>query len=307
MRNAARRIRWLCLILLVLAPLLDAQTFKLKSGQSVYVVAVRDSRLLTMCPGPHAITLPSWGRVDQSRTRVTYERNGTETILIPERYTDASMRDQLNDAIGDRREQSGITQQPETRYYDQSVVLPSPANHQQDKASSAVDQNGLGRGAWDPDLKSKIEKEFIKQKRYKIVDSSAKADIVFLAEGYYADTASLTRGSRRVALRDTDKKPTSLSAALAIALPAAEFQRHFADDAALVQAKFWQGSVITRNVPSRLNIPDNSSQTKPGIHPASPESLVKQFHNIEKEPANYPPVCAATTGTLQLPGGKPIR
>jgi VWFA-related protein len=40
--------------------------------------------------------------------------------------------------------------------------------------------------------------------------------------------------------------------------------------------------------------------------PAVPESLVKQFHNKEKKPANYPPVCAATAGMLSLPSNAGI-
>jgi Ca-activated chloride channel family protein len=93
---------------------------------------------------------------------------------------------------------------------------------------------------------------------------------------------------------------------LAIALPTADFQHHFGDGAGLVKAKLWQGSVITREALPRQQTVDSSKPTKHEIVPAAAESLVRQFHNKEKEPTNYPPVCGATPGRMQLPSVKDL-
>lgn len=219
----------------------------------------------------------------------------------------------------------------------QRVILPAPPGQIRflsgyDRLAQRHDQIELDRIALDPDLKSKIEIEFLKEKRYKLVDSAAKADFVFLVEGYYIAMASrevpghsaippdsswrvMGMGARSSPISggsipiigdpeippDSDANPDLLKAALAIALPATEFQHHFGDGEALVRAKLWEGSVISRILPPVHS--HGLMQVARFLAPAKPESLVKQFHNKEKMPANYPPVCGATAGIIQLPVG----
>jgi hypothetical protein len=97
----AMRIACFCLILLLVVSLLSGQTFKLQRGQSVYVVAVSDSRLFTMCAGADAIVLPAPSPLNQSQLHVSYSPDGTQRIMIPESYSDDPFRVQ---DIGDERQ-----------------------------------------------------------------------------------------------------------------------------------------------------------------------------------------------------------
>ncbi len=147
----------LILITLTALPLLGYQSPQISPGKSIFIMAVRDSHLLTMYPTTEAVSLPNgW----------TWKANGKAMVSYPS-------------------EQEEIIRFGDLPVW---VTLPMPAEDL-GKGTLAgrpvAGRNELDRVVPDPEIKRGIEKEFRKRKEYVLVDSLEKADLVFLAEGTY--------------------------------------------------------------------------------------------------------------------------
>jgi hypothetical protein len=159
-------------------------------------------------------------------------------------------------------------------------------------------------GFVDPELKDKIEKEFMKRKEFMLADSPEKADLVFLIEGTYLSFYSTgtictapsgTKGNGRqvgvisVSGASTPSGPAGgaskvLQAAVAIAVPSDVYMRTPADSAALLAARVWAGAAVRK-----------SDRTPGGLKSAEAGDLVGEFAKQKIWPAGFPPLCAAWT------------
>jgi Ca-activated chloride channel homolog len=257
----------LTLIALGALPLLGFQSSQVSSGKSVFVLAVRDSHLFTMCPTTEAVSLPNgW----------TWKANGKAAVSFP------------------------FEQEEMIRFDDQHawVTLPIPANglgQGTPAVRSATGRNELDRVAPDPEIKRRIEKEFRKRKDFLLVDSLEKADLVFLAEGTYMPIMwGRTGDENRVGIFATgDNKAEFLQSVFAIVVPAASFSREAVQSAALMNSRLWKGSAILQF----LRLTGGFE-----FAPASPEAVVAQFHNKQKRPPDHFPLCAASGTPLKIAG-----
>jgi VWFA-related protein len=185
--------------------------------------------------------------------------------------------------------------------YPTSVVLPLPTSLPGSGEKADLPVPGrieLNRVVLDPQIKSKIEREFQKQKEFVLVDSPQKADFVFLAEGTYLPMSTWEVGRSGVSvLPRGDYKAGFLQAILAIVAPASAFNPSAVDSPALMDARLWEGSVVWQNTKAY-----NDPHAGPEFIAASPEALVRQFLNKDKRPPSHFPLCAASAQALALQG-----
>lgn len=138
-------------------------------------------------------------------------------------------------------------------------------------------------GKIDLDLKTGIEKEFSNRNDYLLVDSAEHADLVFLAEGIYADRFSGFVGAQPGRYRSSGSPMLAL--VMAIVIPAGVYTRAPADSELLLEARLWEGSEAWKSDPPGID-------RQPASEPASLEQLVGQFiDRKDREPA-FPPLCA---------------
>jgi Ca-activated chloride channel family protein len=138
-------------------------------------------------------------------------------------------------------------------------------------------------GKIDLELKQAIEKELGQRRGYAIVDSWDKAQIVFLAEGLYADASSGFIGAQINRIRVSGIP--LLAVVMAIAVPADVYGANPADGEILLDAKSWEGSVAWKSNPAEAD-------RQPASAPASVRQLVGQFAGEENETVAFPPLCA---------------
>jgi VWFA-related protein len=270
--NASRSLSLMLVLILmasVAVPWPATWGGQVKPEQKIYIVAVRDSNLLTMCPQAGEVKLAG-GRTWKSDNNVLTFPSGSKQTL---HFLDGS---------------------PSVH-----VTLPLPARASSDPLSGGPDASGpivLNRVAADPELERKLEREFLDLKGYSLAYSLDQADVVFLAEGYYASVElwSKKEGSGRQLnvspLWGGDRRATFMQAALGIAVPADAYRRHPGDADALVAARVWEGSVVWQ--------PSRTSRTPEA---AVAEALVRQFLNKEKRPPSHFPLCAASAIPLPMP------
>jgi VWFA-related protein len=165
-------------------------------------------------------------------------------------------------------------------------------------------------GVPDDNVRTRIGKEFEKQKRYLIVNDLAQADLVFFAEvrlnslvsAYLVPTDRIKRpdprrtsntrrndtstiplpdtnvatGSTYVRIGGQDEAPNSMEMASAIVVRTQDY-RNFADNMeALLKARIWESS----SGPQKLGSAENPA---PGVL----ESLVRQFLAAKKLPSSH--------------------
>jgi Ca-activated chloride channel family protein len=314
-RCHAAGVLGLSLIVLAVLPLIHSQTFQFKRGQAVYVFAARDSHLFTMNPTKKAVKFP---------TGKTWKSDGTAKVMYPHLSrpdlfpyevavitfggSDVDPRvpmDFLPPLPGPnlRRSISMFT----------LVYLPLPAEGAGEGMAAALPIPGsavLDRVIPDPAIKSKIEAEFLKRMEYVIVDSPEKADLVFLAEGTYlpmriAEFPAVPNGSGGRSGAGFghagDYKAEYLQTLFAIVVPAAAFNPSAIRSTALMEARLWEGSATWQS--RRFSIGAGPSNIS--FPPASPESVVAQFHKKEERPSSHFPLCAASARTLRVAGSTP--
>lgn len=150
------------------------------------------------------------------------------------------------------------------------------------------------RGQPDPEIKSRIQAAFAKQKRYRVAATLEEADYVFLAEATFGtivsadlhrtadEEAARTRflydhlGERPVPdeygrLGVDDAAPNTMVSIVAMAVPAEAYRRIAGDSVALLKARVWEGAHIGVN-----------------FEDASPEDLVAQLLGQPERPDQGP-------------------
>lgn len=157
---------WVSLVMAAAAvtTLLSADQAKLPQGTRVAVVAIHDSRLLTLCPviGRHVVNSNVASSAMKAEASVAYPPDGSQSIGV--RSGDSLVR----------------------------VSLPMPGSVTSDTAppTAAPAVRDLERLARDPDVQARAERQFRALKKYTVVDSPAEADLVFLVESQYVPLAT---------------------------------------------------------------------------------------------------------------------
>lgn len=329
----------LFLILLLALPVLPAQKPKFKKGQLFYVVAIRDSRLFTMCPPATGLTGKEKTKHEESPVIVNLlpydmedvEVNTYKSIPSPSNTPNPMLNEnppyensvehdyQRGEArAGFPGEYSSDT--PElpgnpVLLVHSGVILPAPVSGSSGRAASEPgkpDRIELDRVTPDADLKRDIEKEFQNQQQYQLTDSLEKADFVFLAEGTTIPLEIWTnQGPPAYPPRSLgytysrgDRKPNFLNAVLGLIVPAQAYRQNGGNPAALLEAKVWEGSSIweytMKSLPAGGQI--KLETYVKNLIPASPAALVRQFLGKEKTPSNHLPLCTASIEARGMQG-----
>jgi Ca-activated chloride channel homolog len=216
----------------------------------IFVVAVHDSALFTMCPS--AAQLKNWGYVGRTQNLEFIQNPDGPRLTVPRHIV------QLDRPVVDR-----------SRAEWWNIVGRAP---------------GMSpSGKMDPDLKRGMDREFSRQGDYLVADAVEQADLVFVAEGIYADpygAAGVSSGRSR-----SSGNPV-LALIMAVAVPADVYQRNPADSELLLAAGRWAGADSWRSNPPEVD-------RQPAAEPASPERLVRQFIERKDEKPKFPALCAA--------------
>jgi VWFA-related protein len=286
-----------------------------KPPTRVRVVAVRDSRLLTVC-ATHEVTTPS-GTFAQSGSGIySFSQAPTARVAI--------------------------------FYGGRKLDMPRAAQSST-SASRIVEQRELDRERLVPDatLQAAIEQEVARLPAYALVPTTESADIVFVAESFYvpmtfwtammtpdgylpadpyeavaaiSKEATMTRDRKVVELPEIfrgyalghqmvvggDFTPNFPEALLGVAVPADVYRRNPGDAAAMLAASVWKGSVFYA---LGLGMPDAVVALKSRRPftllpvPPSAASLVAQFAGTEKPPEDRLPLCAISEHSLDVSDG----
>jgi VWFA-related protein len=230
---------------------LAADVRKSSSGAvRVCVIAVHDSGLFTMCPS--GALIKQWGYPGRTPSiEIIQNPEGPRLGLSPHFI-------QLDRPVLDR-----------SRADWWNIIGKLPGN--------------CPSGRIDLDLKKGIEKEFAKQGDYQLVDSAETADLVFLAEGLYADASSGFVGAQSVRYRSAGMPMLAL--VMAVVIPAKVFTGDPADSDILLDAKLWGGAEAWKSAPAEVD-------RLPASVPAALDRLVGHFIHRDGEQATFPPLCA---------------
>jgi VWFA-related protein len=215
----------------------------------ICVVAVRDSGLFTMCPSSSLVK--KWGYSGRTQSLEIIQNPEGPRLALPRHLI------QLDRPVLDRS-RAGWWQ---------------------------MIGNGPGlcpSGLLDLDLKKEIEAAFSQRDDYRLVDSPEKADLVFLAEGIYADLYSGFIGVQSGRPRSAGNPV--LAAVMALVVPAAVYTRAPADSELLLAAGLWEGTEAWKSNPPGLD-------RQPASEPASCTQLVGQFLNRKDQKAKFPALC----------------
>lgn len=308
------------LLIAFVLPVLASQEGKPAPGPRVAVVAIHDSRLLTVCPviGKDVVVSDHWLSGMEAKVTVGRASEGMQHIGL--HWTKQASSDII-------------------------VPIPAPKLPGAPTSSTSPVVRGLERLAPDMPVQRLVEQQFRRHNQYAIVDSPADADVVFLVESQYVSLAAgaikLPPDTRPTVPRDTperifsdtenewarrqwdyDKQPKPplppppirpesyfvagtvgadqsypnwRHVSLAIAVPATTYRQHAGNGIALTAARVWQGisAAEAPRAPTRGE--------KPGVvtfKMASPGTLVDQFHDKGARHPDYLPICAASTETI---------
>lgn len=253
---------------LQLAPSSPSQGQQVERGRRIYVLAVQDSQLFTLCPPTGESTVTRLGG-----------RRGEPLLLV---------------SRNDRAVSLWARQTGEWAH----LPLPPTDGGARD---AMVEHVELHRPAPAPEIQRQVEAEFARQDRYRLVESADEADYVFLVEALHVpvaryglradrDVARPTRpGAPRGGLTVTggDRPANLLQAVFALAVPSDAYRQHVGDIQALLAGGWWRGLALSRRPVGDLDWAE-----------ASAASLVGRFLANEQPPEDYPPICAASDRPL---------
>jgi hypothetical protein len=124
----------------------------------------------------------------------------------------------------------------------------------------------LPNGGSDEDLQEKIEEQFRKQKKFKLVDAAEQADIVFLVQGDYIFSFGPRSSDGRVAPANDENGPDALARLKAVAITAATYRDRPSKMIRKLDSAPWRGEEV-----GEINYDATFAE-------ASAEKLVKRFH-----------------------------
>ena len=328
-KSIATGISRFCLLLLLALPVMPAQKPTVKKGQSFYVIAVRDSRLFTMCPPATGMTGKGNAKNGEYPAIVNLLPDDMEMIWIGAHQSNNPQSNTANPSvhydppyenrvgmIPDMVPKTGssIAAPPDIRVSSE-LILPAPVFGASNRATPELgktDRIELDRVTPDADLRRDIEKEFQNQQQYQLTDSLDKADFVFLAEGttipleMWLNTSVPTRpgiGSSAVSFRG-DRKSNFLNAVLGLIVPAQAYRQDSGNPSALLKAKIWEGSSVWEDKRVSKPVSTTAWETNANFIPADPAALVRQFLGKEKIPSNHLPLCAASLDARGMQGSE---
>lgn len=220
-------------------------------GERICVVAVRDSGLFTMCPS--AALIKKWRYPNRTQSLEIVQNPEGPRLAVPRHLI------QLDRPVLDYSR---------SEWWSMMGNLPG----------------FCPSGRIDAELQKDLEKRLAKSGEYTVVDSVQKADLVFLAEGFYADQYAGFMGVQTGRYRSSGN--SVLGCVLAVAVPAAIYARNPADGDLLLEARGWEGAVAWKSNP-----PEVDRQT--AVEPASTDQLVAQFLNRDSQGSGFPPLCSA--------------
>jgi VWFA-related protein len=196
----------------------------LGSGQSIYVVAARDSRLFTLCVDSNEPGAAGGG----------YRETGSPVIVSP------GPRGTERIAFLDGRG---------------SLFLPAPAGASaRGGVGTTLEQVDLDRDsiAADIGLRDELAREIPRRTDFRLAESADSADLVLVAESLHVPLIAWneTAGSKMQWGGDLDAN--FRQAILAVAVPAAQYRQHPGDIRALAAASVWDGVATFERRPSIL-------------------------------------------------------
>ncbi len=276
----------LCLIAWSASSLAGFQSSGITPGSRICVVALRFSRLFTL-------RIPESAQV-KAKTRATpglyevYRPGNNQVYILP--------------TVGCHWHVAFPGRPP--------ILIPVPADSMQD----CEEQNPLrptlegtapDRTQPDVKIKNRIEREFLRQKQYLMVDSPDQADYVFLVEAHYDKEMFGQFAYAPTQDPTTLAEGEHLESALAILVPSAVYRQHRSEGAALLAARLWDGEILGQyGISYRALSPDCVAQIGcnlggvdrniPGtvVDPVA-EDLVKKFHGTYKGPKFQVSLCVA--------------
>lgn len=291
------------LAILVASGVAASSAQQARDRHAVYVVALKDSGLLTMCPAIRETTMnagESW-KADGRALADTFAED-LQLLRFPPREPGSVDRGTQRELRDDPRYRTelGRTQ----------VILPTPWTSTPDaKPTTVRAELGRDRVARDPALEATVELELLKLDRVDAVHTPSAADLVLLVEGTYVALA--TSVTPDYVTRESDQAPPPLvttthvgdwsrnvlQSILAIAVPADVYRATRGEVHAILKARTWEGSEIYQ---PPYQVSDRSAATRVTRWesrrtwaPASPEAIVWQFLKMKPRPASHPPLCAA--------------
>jgi len=255
---------------------------------TVFVVAVREARLLTMCADiPEVRFADGRGWRPDGRARAMLQRDGDDlqllTILPPRRRQDEPVEE--TEAWARR---AGI-----------AVTLPRPARSGRESPPGLLLERvdlDRGRAVIDRPVQDAITREFRRLKRYDVVESADQADYVFLAETSYAAEAAASKGTSTYIRRD-DWPLNVRQSIFAIMVTGAAYRRSPGDINALLKNRIWEGSDLMQQ-PYRREWENPVTEARyvdetKAYGSASPEWVVRQLHGKVRRMPGHPVLCAA--------------
>ncbi len=288
---------------------------------AVYVVAAKDSAVLTMCPELREATMAGGQRwKSDGRATVMPFTDDLQRLRFPPRESTVGIQADLR-----LRTEVSATQ----------AILPIPRT---DGASPSTMPVGTELGTdvmvMDPALRRTVERELTRLGRHEIAESVELANLVLVIDGSY--TAFATSGSSTEMPRDKwtggqappalnffaqpgDWQRNVLQAVLGIAVPAEIYRANPGDVPAWMSARIWEGSEVYQPPHSiteesrRMGGTPTAGEPPPPVErrrvthwrleSASAEALVWQFAGRKRRPASHPPLCAVSSQIFQVPSG----
>jgi len=216
----------------------------------ICVVAVRDSGLFTLCPSGTQIR--KWAYPGRTQSLEIVQNPEGPRLGVPQHII------QLGRPVLDRSRAG---------WWDLVGGMPGQCRS----------------GVLDPELKKGIERELLTQGRHVIADSPEESDLVFLAEGLYADPSSGFIGAQTGRYRPSGN--ILLAAVLAIVVPADAYLRNPADSGLLLGARHWDGVEAWKSDPP-------GTDRQPAANAASLPLLVGRFIEGKESQTGFPGLCA---------------
>jgi hypothetical protein len=124
----------------------------------------------------------------------------------------------------------------------------------------------LPGGGSDEDLQGRIEEQFRKQKKFKLVDTAEQADIVFLVQGDYIFNFGPRSSDGVVRSASDENGPDALARLKAVAITAATYRDRPSKMIRKLDSAPWRGEEV-----GEINYDATFEE-------ASAEKLVKRFH-----------------------------
>ena len=276
-----------------------------RSGKpSIYVLAVKDSGVLTMCPDLREAKINGKTWKPDGRAVVGRQIDGQQYLRFPPRQSKP-------DSTADPRLR--------TEFSGTMATLPIPASLAGDPNMPAPNEGvELGRDvfALDASLRLTIELELVKLGTHRVAESLESADLVMVVESSYAAMAgssSVTTPSGQIpnpppalgaVMQAGDWQRNLLQSILAVTAPAEVYRSNPGDIRALMAARIWEGSEVAQS-PYRVSerTADRNVtryETNWTWEHASPSALMWQFAGKKPRPASHLPLCAASNQTFRV-------